>query len=230
MSSLDQYLVYCAAVGIFPEWHKTLFRRKMQSTNLSGLMHVREFARVQLENKYKKTQAAGKEHADPNASEDFITKLLRIQDQDPSKINKADITSVCTMNVGAGSDTTSISLTSAIFNLLKYPRTLERLRDEIKDCEARGVISDPIKFSEAKQMPYLQAVLKEALRMHPATGLSLGRVVPPEGTTLTGQYFPPGVCEHWITYALFYSSFLPHISFLFPCTPLYLYEQVHINL
>ena len=42
-------------------------------------------------------------------------------------------------------------------------------------------------------MPYLQAVLKEALRMHPATGLILGRLVPPEGVTLAGQYFSPGV-------------------------------------
>jgi cytochrome P450 len=33
-------------------------------------------------------------------------------------------------------------------------------------------------------MPYLQAVMKEALRMHPATGLPLERVVPAGGASI----------------------------------------------
>jgi cytochrome P450 len=191
MSSLSQYLIYCANVGIFPEWHKTLFRRRMRSKTVSGLVHVREFAKAQLEEKREKVEADDAAYS--NVAEDFITKFLRMQAQDPVKITNADISSVCTMNIGAGSDTTSISLTSIIFNLIKYPRVLEQLRAEIKEHEAQGTISDPIKFAEANQLPYLQAVIKEGLRMHPATGLGLGRVVPSEGATLAGQYFPPGV-------------------------------------
>jgi hypothetical protein len=42
-------------------------------------------------------------------------------------------------------------------------------------------------------MPYLQAVMKEALRMHPATGLPLERVVPAGGATICDQFFPEGV-------------------------------------
>lgn len=192
MSSLSHYLVYCANVGVFPEWHKALFRRQMQSRSLSGLMHVREFANEKLEEKRQKVKEDYTNNS--NGAEDFITKFLRIQAQDPAKITNADISSVCTMNIGAGSDTTSISLTSIIFNLIKYPRVLEQLRAEIKYHETQGTISNPIKFSEANQLPYLQAIIKEGLRMHPATGLSLGRVAPPEGATLAGQYFPPGVC------------------------------------
>jgi cytochrome P450 len=191
MVSLSKYLVYCAVVGVLPEWHKTIFRRQMKSSSIAGLGHVRQFSKAQLDEKYEKIRAGNEEAA--GTSEDFITKFLRIQSQDPSKINSTDISSVCMMNIGAGSDTTSISLTSTILNLVKNPRVLQRLREEIKDCEAHGVISNPIKFSEAKEMPYLQAVLKEALRMHPATGLSLGRIVPPEGANLAGQYFPPKV-------------------------------------
>ncbi|KAF9771388.1 hypothetical protein IL306_010970 [Fusarium sp. DS 682] len=202
MSSLDQYLVYCSNVGIFPEWHKTLFRRQMRSKNVSGLTHVREFANTQLEEKREKVEADDVPH--PNVAEDFITKFLRIQTQDPGKITDADISSVATMNIGAGSDTTSISLTSIIFNLIKYPRVLKRLRAEIKEHETQGTISDPIKFSEANQLPYLQAVIKEGLRMHPATRLSLGRVVPSEGATLAGQLFPPGTVvgiNAWVAHA-----------------------------
>lgn len=44
-------------------------------------------------------------------------------------------------------------------------------------------------------MPYLQACIKEGLRMHPATGLPLARVVPNGGTTICGRYFPEGVSQ-----------------------------------
>ncbi|VUC25700.1 unnamed protein product [Clonostachys rosea] len=202
MSSLTDYLLYCARVGIFPEWHRTLFRRQMKSSKLAGLAHIRKFAESQLEHKYNQTSTKGE--SDSSMPIDMITKFLRIHDQDPSKINKDEILSVGMMNVGAGSDTTSISLSSVLFNLIKYPQTLERLRLEIKEHESDDSISDPIRFSEAHNLPYLQAVLKEALRMHPATGLILGRVVPPGGTTLAGQYFDSGTVvgiNSWVAHA-----------------------------
>jgi cytochrome P450 len=180
-------------MGIFPEWHKSLFQRLMGSKKMSGLMHVRQFAGQRLEAKCEKVFGPGESSVDPTAPVDLITKLLRIQDENPEKMAKGDIASACMMNIGAGSDTTSISLSSVIFHLLKNPETLERLRDEIRDCEKRGDISDPAKFSETQRMPYLQAVIKEALRKHSATGLTLGRTVPPQGATLAGYFFPGSV-------------------------------------
>ncbi|RTE73715.1 hypothetical protein BHE90_011852 [Fusarium euwallaceae] len=203
MASLSDYLDYCARVGIFPEWHKTLYRRLKQSKKLSGILNVRKFAATQLQAKYGKLES-DKEKTDPKTPADFITKFLRVHNQEPAKITKDDISTVCVMNVGAGSDTTSIAFTAALFYLVKYPTALSRLRDEIRDFEARGLISDPISFSEAQKMPYTQAVIKEALRMHPATGLILGRVVPPAGATLAGQYFPPGTVvgiNSWVAHA-----------------------------
>jgi cytochrome P450 len=42
-------------------------------------------------------------------------------------------------------------------------------------------------------MPYLQAVIKEGLRLHPAGGLPLSRVVPKGGATIARHFFPEGV-------------------------------------
>lgn len=41
-------------------------------------------------------------------------------------------------------------------------------------------------------MPYFQAVMKEALRMHSATGLPMWRVVPAGGAEINGRFFPEG--------------------------------------
>lgn len=48
-------------------------------------------------------------------------------------------------------------------------------------------------FQEAQKLPYLQACIKEGLRMHPATGLPMARVVPEGGATIAGRYFPAEV-------------------------------------
>ncbi|ENI02395.1 hypothetical protein COCC4DRAFT_25646 [Bipolaris maydis ATCC 48331] len=92
------------------------------SKNLSGLLHAGRFAKTQLEEKYKKAQAGSQNSNGTNTSEDFITKPFRIQAQNPTKMTNEGIISVCNMKIEAGSDTASISLTSIIFNLLKFPR------------------------------------------------------------------------------------------------------------
>ncbi|KAK0389342.1 hypothetical protein NLU13_2917 [Sarocladium strictum] len=204
MASLHKFFIYGARVGVFPEWHKFLFTRQMQSPKVSGLGHVRQFAYAQFDEKCEAFDTDGGNGVESNTSDDFMTRFLRIQSQDPSKLSNHDIRSVCMMNIGAGSDTTSIGMTSVILHLMKHPEVLDKLREEIRTFELQGELSDPIKFSEAKKMPYLQAVLKEALRMHPATGLSLGRIVPPEGADLAGQYFPPGTVvgiNAWVAHA-----------------------------
>ncbi|KAF5967706.1 cytochrome P450 monooxygenase [Fusarium bulbicola] len=188
MSSLSQYLVYCSNVGVFPEWHKTLFRRQMRSKTASGLTHVREFADAQLEDKREKAKTDEISH--PNAAEDFVTKFLRLQALDPEKITNADISSMCITNIGAGSDTTSISLTSIIFKLIKYPRVLARLRAEIKEHESQGT---EFRTQSHSLKPIRSPICK-----------LLGRVVPSGGATLAGQYFPEGTVvgiNAWVAHA-----------------------------
>ncbi len=96
-------------------------------------------------------------------------------------------------NIIAGSDTTAISLSAILYYLLKYPNTMKRLREEIQNHEEEGTCSNPvITFKESQDMPYLQAVMKEAMRLHGAVGLPLWRVVPEGGTEIAGKYFPAG--------------------------------------
>lgn len=58
---------------------------------------------------------------------------------------------------------------------------------------ASGEVSESLTFNDTQKMPYLQAVIKEGIRLHPAAGLPLQRVVPKGGVKLAGQFFPEGV-------------------------------------
>ena len=68
---------------------------------------------------------------------------------------------------GAGSDTTAISLRAMLYYMLKNPSTMRKLQHEIAEMEAKGQISDPVTYAQSCKMPYLQAVMKEAMRYSP---------------------------------------------------------------
>lgn len=66
--------------------------------------------------------------------------------------------------------------------------------------------STPISDSEARKMPYLQALIKEALRIWPpVTGLS-SKKVPKGGDTLNGFFVPGGTYIGYAAWGLFRSK------------------------
>lgn len=184
MAAIDNYLFYLTHVGIYAALHPYLSRLieilANRGTKTPESRH--NFTQAHIDQRAK--------HPDAEAGHrDFLTKLLNLQCQNPEKINTADIFMACNTNVGAGSDTTGISLSAVFYYLLKNPETLKALQEEIDVSGA----SDPISFAEAQKMPYLQAVIKEALRLHPAVGLGMPRVVPKGGAVIAGRYLPEGV-------------------------------------
>ncbi|CAI6095293.1 unnamed protein product [Clonostachys chloroleuca] len=120
----------------------------------------------------------------------FLKKVLDLEKE--GRLKQPNLLDACGSNIGAGSDTTAVTLSSALYHLYKNPDKLEKLRHEIDQKAKQGVISDPLTFQEAQDMPYLQAVIKETLRIHPAVGTILPRVVPQGGMELSGIYFPEG--------------------------------------
>jgi cytochrome P450 len=85
-----------------------------------------------------------------------------------------------------------ITLSALFYHLLKHPSSYQRLQQEL-DAAGASLIDDPITFKQAQALPYLQAVIKEALRLYLATGLGLQRSVPLGGVLLCGRLFPHGM-------------------------------------
>jgi cytochrome P450 len=74
-------------------------------------------------------------------------------------------------------------------NLLSYPHTLKKLHDELTSSNL--TLPFP-RFSEVRDLPYLDACIQEASRMHPPFALPFERVVPEEGVLVQGHYLPAG--------------------------------------
>lgn len=84
---------------------------------------------------------------------------------------------------------------SFFWHVLDSKPAYQSIVREIETAVKDGVIpaTGNISWNEAQNLPYLQACLKEAMRVRPAVGLNITRLVPPEGAELDGHRFPGGV-------------------------------------
>jgi cytochrome P450 len=199
MQALDSHTAYSTLVSIYPGLHSMLFRIRnyMAGNKGAGRAYVLSFTQDRIaEHKARpKTMDSAPDQGEKGAqkAEPFLSRFLAKYSSNPQTFEAPQIIGGCMQNMVAGSDTTAISLSATLYHLLRNPGCMGRLRREIDDFTAAGNLSKFPTFKESQQMPYLQAVLKEALRIHPATGLPLERVVPDGGVTISGRFFPEGV-------------------------------------
>lgn len=92
----------------------------------------------------------------------------------------------------AGADSTSVTMRSVMYFLMKNPEKLERVQAEVDTAFEDGTLSSPVPYSRVSTLPYLTAVIKEAGRLFPAFSVSMPRYAPSQGLTLCGKYIPGG--------------------------------------
>jgi cytochrome P450 len=197
MAALEDHLYYATLTGIYSWLHKYLYpmRNWLAGPTGTGRAYVMKFTMDRIaEHQRQQTKGipveAGAEEG--KTSMDFLTKFFKKNADNPQSFTMYHLTMGCVSNMVAGSDTTGISLSAILYYLLKYPHTFQALRHEVDERRQQGGGSQFITFKESQEMPYLQAVIKEALRMHPAGGLPLERVVPAGGAEICDVFFPEG--------------------------------------
>lgn len=125
--------------------------------------------------------------------QDILGKLFEVQREKPSEMDMVDVTSMAASNINAGSDTTAICLRAVIHHLLKSDQCRAKLLDEIDSIMSADSSSAIVTLDQSKKMPYLQACMYEALRLHPAVGMSLPRPTPSGGISIGSHYIPEKV-------------------------------------
>lgn len=165
-----------------------------------------DFARTRLAERIDPATGVAKASADVSSyvRNDFLSRFLTAHETDPAFITNDRVLALTTANIFAGSDTTAISLRAVMYFLLKHPHTLAALMRELDEEKAQGRFkrSDgQVDWDEVRNLPYLGAVIKESLRCHPAAGLTLERVTPSTGATISGHFIPGGTivgCNAWV--------------------------------
>ena len=110
---------------------------------------------------------------------------------DPSKnqeLREDELVQEAANLIVAGSDTTAVSLTYAVYSVLRPEN--ESVRDTLLK-EINGVKPDA-PASEILALPYLKGVITESLRLFGAAPASLPRTVTADGIRFREYYFPAG--------------------------------------
>ncbi|CAE6363336.1 unnamed protein product [Rhizoctonia solani] len=122
---------------------------------------------------------------DENRGVDFLDKLFEVTNADGSPLSRDEIDAEALVTIGAGSDTTSNSLGALCYYVASNPQVKKKLHQELDsvqvsvDKNESESAYDLAKFERVKNLPYLNACVKEALRLYSTGGGGLPRVLPP---------------------------------------------------
>lgn len=123
---------------------------------------------------------------------DLLDKFLLGTEKHPGLVTDKEITGMVQSTIGAGADTTAATLAIIFIYLSRYPEVVDKLRQELREASDAGRLSAAPKWMETYRMPYLEAVIKEAMRLYPVSQWGHDRVVPAGGATIAGLFVPEG--------------------------------------
>ena len=122
---------------------------------------------------------------------DLVAYALRHRDDEKGGMTDEEIHQNMAFFIGAGSETTGLLVTGAIWYLLTNPHCLEQANEEVRERFKR--VEDIKLKAITADLKYLQAVIDETFRIYPPALSSQPRTVPKGGDTVCGHWLPEGV-------------------------------------
>ena len=111
-------------------------------------------------------------------------------------MSRSEIIANSHLMVNAGSETSTTVLAGATYYLLKSPDMLHRVQSEVRTTVKKADDITLRAVSTPGFLPYLEAVLQEALRCCPPVPATLPRITGAGGGVIDGHYVPQDVrCE-----------------------------------
>jgi sterol 14-demethylase len=127
----------------------------------------RDAARVELVKLVESIMAgrhAAAEDASAREDSDLLDLLMSLQEQGKPRFSADEITGIFISMMFAGHHTTSGTAAWTLIELLRHPEELAAVVEELDALYADG---SPVSFQALREIPRLEAAIKEALRLHP---------------------------------------------------------------
>ncbi|KAK7970088.1 hypothetical protein PG988_009161 [Apiospora saccharicola] len=181
----DRAMDYLGIVGNTPWLDHWLDKNPIVHIGPPNLAHATHIAAESLFARLK-----GEDTAFNPQHPDFLQYFIDSQTSHPEVVDNATTIGYLLLNLLAGADTTGITLKALFYYCMRSPQAWTRLNEDVL---AAGI--DPAEvpsYSVARSIRYLDAVVHEALRIHPPASMTLERMVPECGLTLPDGSVVPG--------------------------------------
>ncbi|OCL05274.1 cytochrome P450 [Glonium stellatum] len=193
LKQLHVFLPAMMCFSVFPEVQRLMrlpLMRKLapQATDITGLGKVMAFARDVVAERFGANNITRK---------DMLGSFLE------HGLTQEQLESETLTQITAGSDSTATAIRMTLFLVTTNPSIYYTLISELLAAQKENKLTRPIlRDSESRNLPYLQACIKEGLRLYPpVTGL-LAKEVPPQGDIIDNRFVPGGTSIGWNSWGL----------------------------
>ncbi|KAF2852264.1 cytochrome P450 monooxygenase-like protein [Plenodomus tracheiphilus IPT5] len=173
-------LIITARMGILMEytWFWSMFRTVLPQLNRRRLAHFSHSVDRVTKRLEKGRVSDGVDLWD-----------LVLEQKEGKGLSRKEMDSNAALFMVAGTETTATLVSGLTFYLLSTPESMRKLTEEI-----RGTFSNDgdMTMEKLAALPYLNACIKETFRVYPPVPLIMPRCVPEDGSTIVGQFIPPG--------------------------------------
>ncbi|KAI0907317.1 cytochrome P450 [Ustulina deusta] len=213
-TSLDAPPIYAPAVEI-------LNRRGEVSATLGCLPSIKPYAKwlpdpffsqglTAVENLAGIAIARVKDRLDnpPDINrKDLLARLQEGRDEKGEPLGFEELTAEALTQLIAGSDTTSNTSCALLYYAARTPGVAKKLQEELDAAIPNSNTKVP-DYESVRNLPYLEAVIHETMRIHSTSGIGLPRQIPEgsPGIHLHGYYFPAGTVLSVPTYTIHHSK------------------------
>ncbi|ETN43942.1 uncharacterized protein HMPREF1541_11073 [Cyphellophora europaea CBS 101466] len=143
------------------------------------------------------TDRVDKRLANPPRRPDLWSRIL---EKGEDRLSRDEQHSNASLFMIAGTETTATLLSGSLYYLSKNPEQMARIKTELRDSFQT---LDGFGLESLAQCRYMEAVLKETLRLYPPVPVGTQRQVPKGGATIAGHFLPEGAnisIPHLATY------------------------------
>lgn len=176
---------------VLPQWIPTAENRRQQAALREVRNRLNAIIEARAIHPASHTSTEPPQYQDKG---DLLSMLLLARDETGLPMSRTQVLDECVTLFVAGHETTAAALTWAWYLLDRHPQVLADLQDQVH----RILGARPITLESLAQMPLLEAVIKETLRLYPPA-FAFGRSVQ-EPFHAGGVDFPKGAIILFSTY------------------------------